>query len=74
DTPPADDTPTVTGRHHTPESITQRAPAECLQCSIKQRLPCLYGQGMDASGQPTLDEIEDWGAPKFPDRDPIGLP
>ncbi|MYT30392.1 MULTISPECIES: hypothetical protein [unclassified Streptomyces] len=26
---------------------------------IKQRLPCLYGQDMDASGQPTLGEIED---------------
>ncbi|WP_208870790.1 hypothetical protein [Streptomyces aquilus] len=29
------------------------------ECRIRQESPCLYGQGMDASGQPTLDEIED---------------
>ncbi|MGW9032126.1 MBL fold metallo-hydrolase, partial [Streptomyces sp. NPDC055722] len=30
-TPRQPTTATVTGRHHTPESTTQRAPAECLQ-------------------------------------------
>ncbi|MFI7295221.1 hypothetical protein [Streptomyces sp. NPDC050121] len=29
------------------------------QYRIRQRSPCRYGQGMDAGGQPTVDEIED---------------